>query len=140
MDLDSLKHSYGVALKMKEIGHKLNLSNEDINELFVLGYNHDIGYQFIEDSSIHDKVGGNVLKISNYKYWKEVYYHGDIDVDYESLYLDILNMADMQIDRYGNDVGYDKRLLDIESRCGSDSLVYKKCSALIQKLKNNCDL
>ena len=30
------------------------------------------------------------------------------DIGYKLMYLDILNQADMQIDKYGNDVGYEK--------------------------------
>ena len=40
----------------------------------------------------------------------------------------------MQIDKYGNDVGYDKRLEDIKSRYGQESNVYKKCRKLVDKL------
>lgn len=43
----------------------------------------------------------------------------------------------MQIDKYGNDVGYEKRLEDIKSRYGETSEVYKKCVKLIEKIKNN---
>ena len=41
----------------------------------------------------------------------------------------------MQIDKYGNDVGYDKRLCDIKRRYGEDSIVYKKCFELIEKIR-----
>ena len=75
------------------------------------------------------------LKQNNYKYWQEVYYHGQIECEYKSLYLDILNKADMQIDKYGNDVGYDKRLEDIKMRYGENSQVYIQCQNLINKLK-----
>lgn len=47
------------------------------------------------------------------------------------MYLDILNQADMQIDKYGNDVGYEKRLEDIKTRYGEDSNIYKKAETLI---------
>lgn len=136
MELDRIKHSYSVALKMQEIGKKLNLTEEQINELFILGFNHDIGYQFIKENESHSKVGGELLKQSNYKYWEEVYYHGEIDVNYSSLYLDILNLADMQIDKEGNDVGFYKRLLDIRERYGEESTVYKKCYTLTKRLKD----
>lgn len=136
MDLDRLKHSYSVAIKMQEIGRKLNLEEDKLNELFVLGLNHDIGYQFTQDHTIHNKVGGKILEKSNYKYWKEVYYHGEIDIEYNSIFLDILNLSDMQIDKYGNDVGFNKRLIDIKNRYGENSNVYKKCLNLIETLKN----
>ena len=41
----------------------------------------------------------------------------------------------MQIDKYGNDVGYEKRLDDINARYGEDSNIYKKAEILIDNLK-----
>ena len=134
MDYDRLKHSLAVARKMVSIGKNKGLSEEQLQELFILGYNHDIGYEFGTNDN-HSVIGGNILKQSNYKYWQEVYYHGQIECEYKSLYLDILNKADMQIDKYGNDVGYDKRLEDIKIRYGENSQVYIQCQNLINKLK-----
>lgn len=135
MDKDRLMHSYKVALKMQEIGKKLQLDDNQINELFILGLNHDIGYHFTSDHHIHNKVGGEILKQSNYKYWQEVYYHGDIQSEYQSLYLDILNLSDMQIDKYGNDIGFTGRLIDIKNRYTEESNVYQKCKKLIKNLQ-----
>ena len=70
-----------------------------------------------------------------FKYWKEIYYHGVSGSKYNSTYLQILNQADMQIDKYGNDVGYDKRLEDIKSRYGEKSKVYINCRNLINKIR-----
>lgn len=134
IDEDRLKHSIAVARKMVEIGKKFNLNEEQLHELFILGYNHDIGYEY-GDNENHRIIGGNILKESNYKYWKEIYYHGEINCEYSSLYLDILNKADMQISRYGNDVGYDNRLEDIKTRYGEDSNIYKKAKILISNIK-----
>ena len=41
----------------------------------------------------------------------------------------------MQIDKYGNDVGYDKGLEDIKSRYGEDSEVYNKCCKIVDKIR-----
>ena len=139
MDEGRLKHSYTVAIKMVEIGRKKNLSDRQIEELFVLGLNHDIGYEF-GPGSIHGEVGAEILKRSGYKYWKEVYYHGKVDSEYESLYLDILNAADMSVDSKGNDVGVDKRLNDIKNRYGEESNVYQCCIKLVNKLKEKGEL
>ena len=117
MDNDRLKHCYAVAIKMIEIGKEKGLTENELEELFMLGYVHDIGYQF-GDNENHNIIGGNVLEKSNYKYWKEVYYHGIPNSEYKSLYLDILNTADMMIDKFGNDVGFEKRLYDIKNRYG----------------------
>lgn len=130
MNQDRLNHSIAVARKMVEIGKKYNLDDEQLQELFLLGYNHDIGYEFGNNEN-HRIIGGNILKQSDYKYWQEVYYHGEIDCEYSALYLDILNKADMQIDKFGNDVGYIKRLEDIENRYGRESNIYKKAKILI---------
>jgi len=137
MDIDRLKHSIGVAKKMVEIGKEYKLNVDDLQKLYILGYNHDIGYEFSEDKIEHNIVGGNLLKNNGYKYWKEVYYHGNPSDEYESLFLTILNMADMQIDKYGNDVGYEKRLIDIENRYGSNSMQYLNSKAIIAKIGGN---
>ena len=42
----------------------------------------------------------------------------------------------MQVDKYGSDVGYDKRLTDIRKRYGEDSRVFKEVSKLVLGLKN----
>jgi len=135
MDYDRLKHSISVARKMVEIGKSYKLNDNELQELFVLGYNHDIGYEFVENGINHNVVGGNILKRNGYKYWQEVYYHGEPNTNYNSLYLIILNKADMQIDKYGNDVGYDKRLKDIKKRYGIDSIPYKKSKEIINIIR-----
>jgi len=135
MDNDRLKHSYAVAKKMMKIAKEYNLSEEDIMNCFLIGLNHDIGYEFASNGLNHNKIGGQILRNNGFKYWQEVYYHGDIDCTYDSIFLDILNKADMQIDKYGSDVGYDKRLEDIKDRYGKDSITYKNCEILIESLK-----
>lgn len=133
---DRLNHSLAVARKMVEIGKKYNLNDSELQDLFVLGFNHDIGYELGTNEN-HSVIGGNILKQSNYKYWREVYFHGETNIQYHSLYLDILNMSDMQIDKYGNDVGFIKRLEDIENRYGKESKQYINAEKLIKKLKEN---
>lgn len=135
MDLDRLNHSYVIGKKMIQIGKELKLEEKELNDLFLLGLNHDIGYEFTKKGINHNKIGGTILKNNGYKYWKEVYYHGEVNEKYNSLYLTILNKADMQIDKYGNDVGYDKRLQDIKNRYGEKSIVYINAEELIKKLK-----
>lgn len=134
MDQDRLKHCLAVANKMVEIGKLKSCNDEELKELFVLGFNHDIGYAF--DTGVnHNEVGYNMLKKCDYKYSNEVLYHGKPDCSYKSFYLDILNCADMMIDKYGNDVGFDKRLEDIKSRYGESSIPYQNCLKLVDKLK-----
>ena len=121
---------------MVELGKEKNLLDEQLQELFLLGYLHDIGYQFGTNEN-HNMIGGSLLRNSNYKYWKEVYYHGIANSEYKSLYLDILNTADMMIDKCGNDVGSVKRLEDIKKRYGEDSIQYINCFKIINELKGD---
>lgn len=136
MDEDRLKHSIAVARKMLEIAKSKNLSEEDTKTCFIIGFNHDIGYEFTNNGINHNKIGGEILKQNDFKYWKEIYYHGELNSEYKSIFLDILNQADMQIDKYGNDVGYDKRLEDIKNRYGEDSEVYIRCCELVNKINS----
>lgn len=137
MDNNRLKHSIAVARKMVAIAKKYNLSQEEMTNCFIIGINHDIGYEFSKNGIEHNKIGGILLKETGFKYWREVYYHGESECDYESMYLMILNMADMQIDNLGNDIGFEGRLENIRVRYGDDSIVYKKCVGLIDKLRDS---
>ena len=74
MDIDRLKHSIGVARKIVEIGKEYSLNEADLQKLYILDYNHDIGYEFSEDKLEHNIIDGNLLKDNGYEYWKEVYY------------------------------------------------------------------
>ena len=136
MDENRSLHSLGVANKMVAIGTELGLSTSDLNALFTLGIVHDIGYQF-GPGNMHQKNGGLVLKENGYQYWPEVYYHGIVQNEYSSLFLNILNQADMQIDKTGQDVGYKGRLDDIKSRYGEDSKVYQSCIDLVEFIQKN---
>ena len=134
MDDNRLRHSYIVATKMVELGKKRFFSEEKLHELFLLGFNHDIGYEYGK-SEEHGEFGAEILKRSGYKYWQEVYYHGKANSPYKSEYLDILNAADMSVDGCGMDVGVEKRLEDIKLRHGENSIPYINCVSLVKELK-----
>ena len=102
-------------------------------EMFSLGYLHDIGYEFSEHSG-HNYVGGQLLKSQNYKYFKEVLYHGIPDPEYSSNELDILNYADMHIDGKGNFVTFAERLNDIKNRYGEASNAYQNSCIVVKNL------
>ena len=66
MDENRLKHSLAVGRKMIEIGRERDLNANELQKLFILGYLHDIGYEFGKSTN-HAKVGGEILRNSNYK-------------------------------------------------------------------------
>ena len=92
MDEDRVKHAIAVARKMIQIAKDIGLSENEINDCFIIGYNHDIGYEFAENIIEHNKIGGNILKECGFKYWKEIYYHGEM----VSAYLDLAEMQAMR--------------------------------------------
>ena len=132
IDQDRNKHIFAVARLMKDKAAEVGLDEE---EMFTLGLVHDIGYEF-GGSEEHHSVGYEILKKQNYKYAKEVLYHGKPTDEYSSRELDLLNYADMHIDKKGNYVEYAERLEDIKSRRGQDSPHYRNSKEIIDSL---CD-
>ena len=68
MDKYRLEHSIAVARKMVEIAEKMNLTESERKICFLIGYNHDIGYEFTENGINHNKIGGELLRKSGFKY------------------------------------------------------------------------
>ena len=131
IDNDRLNHIIAVARLMKDNADKLGL---DKQEMFTLGMLHDVGYEFGESEEHHIK-GYEMLKKQNYKYSKEVRYHGMPTSDYSSQALDLLNFADMHINKKGEYVSFEDRLKDIASRRGENSTAYINCKIIIDNFK-----
>lgn len=132
IDNERLKHIFEVARLMKDKAKILGLDEE---EMFTLGLLHDIGYEF-GDSEEHHIVGFQILEKQNYMYSKEVLYHGKPNSEYKSLALDLLNFADMHIDKKGNYVSFENRLEDIKNRRGEQSMAYINSKKVIEELLN----
>lgn len=133
---DRKKHIWAVAEFLKKSAIERNMSSEDCESLYTLGLLHDIGYEFAEqeDYKNHNAIGGNLLKAQNYKYWKEVYYHGVVNSPYQSRFLDLLNWADMHIDGMGNYVSFDGRLEELSKRYNTP-IQNLKSWAMVHELK-----
>ena len=131
IDENRIKHIMAVARVMKENAKSFGLDEE---EMFTLGLLHDIGYEF-GDGEMHHILGAEVLKKQNYKYFKEVLYHGKPTKEYSSPALDLLNYADLSVTRKGEVVSFEERLEDIRSRRGEDSPHYKNCKIVIDGIK-----
>ncbi len=132
IDEDRLKHILAVARLMKDKANKAGL---DAEEMFLLGMMHDIGYEF-GGSEEHHLVGAGILEKQGYKYYLEVLFHGKPTDEYSSPALDLLNYADMHINKKGEYVSFEDRLEDIANRRGKDSPHYKNCKVIIDGLKS----
>ncbi len=126
------KHIMAVAQLMADNAEKVGLDKE---EMYLLGYVHDIGYA-LGDAEEHHIKGGECLSKSTYKYYKEVLYHGKPVENYSSVALDLLNYADMHINKKGEYVTFEERLEDIAKRRGTNSPHYINCKKIIDGLNN----
>lgn len=131
-----MAHQLGVARCVVELARQRGgYSDEELQELFLMGYLHDVGYEFTEDSTEHAAVGGEVLARAGFEYWREVAYHGMPDCPYASPELDILNAADMHTSPVGEPVSYEERLQGIRDRYGEDAPHCANAAAVIEELR-----
>lgn len=106
---------------------------------FLLGYVHDIGNYFGGDEDDNRKFGGEILKMSNYQYYQEVYYHGTGSDNYYSEELVLLELADMTTSEDGRYVRLDETLDSLRNFPGESSAEYKNFINRIGYLENHCD-
>lgn len=131
-----LTHILAVARKSYKIAKDFGYDETFAREMFALGFNHDIGYEF--NPIIHEQVGAEIFK--DWKYAEYIGSHG-IPTDNITIEWVILNLADMTTSPMGKEVSMDDRLLEIEQRYGKDHIWYKQseevCNLLKEYLTNN---
>ena len=132
---DRLHHILGVARKAYKIAKEEGFDEDFARKMFMIGWLHDIGYEFSKEPDNHAEESANLLLgILDAIYIKEdvvraILEHGHIKRRKTDEWR-ILNMADMQVNSKGEEVTFDERLKDIKERYGEDSEPYK----------NSCDL
>lgn len=134
--VDRMKHSMEVAKKMKIIVAE----NEQVymispDEAFILGILHDIGYEFSEKQQDHANRGGRILKEQGYRFWKEIYFHGIPQKEYDSAELWLLNFVDMITGPKGESMTINQRISDIADRYGKGSLQEIEAKKLAEQIK-----
>lgn len=135
MDENRLRHCRGVGVRASELGCALfGWSDEKCREMFVMGYLHDIGYQFAHEQSEHEELGGDLLRSLGFTYWAEIFHHGNPDSAYQSNELLVLNLADMLTSKDGSATTIPARLEDIASRYGVESTQYVAAKRLAEVL------
>lgn len=86
MEPNRINHILAVANKMRKKAERFGVSPDDA---YLVGYLHDVGYEY--NCLAHNKSGGSILEKNGFKYWKEIYYHGDTNPSYKSAMLNLLN-------------------------------------------------
>ncbi len=128
-----LHHIYGVAKKAYSIAKEVGYNEDFARKMFVLGWNHDIGYEFSQTQKEHPDVSSKML-ISAFledTFWGAqttasmgaILKHGRYTEDETPEWI-ILNMADMLIDSNGKEVSVSVRLDGIKERYGEHSDQY----------------
>ena len=107
--------------------------------MFILGFIHDVGYEYSSDQSEHEELGGTLLKLMGFRYAQEVYHHGNPDVAKMTPELLVLNIADMSVNRSGQRVTFDQRLNDIEARYGAESSQYQNAAAMVSRIESELE-
>lgn len=128
-----IKHILKVAIKMKKyVAENPGKYSCTPDEAFLIGYLHDIGYEYTDIQTEHCYKGGEVLRDQGYKYWQEIYYHGVPQEVYISPELTLLNYVDMTTSPNGEDITLQQRIDDIAVRYGKDSVQVKDAKKVIE--------
>ena len=132
---DRMQHILSVARQCYQIAkNKYHLEETDCKKAFMIGFLHDVGYEFSEYNLEHPEKGMLLVKETLGIELPEILLHGDPDAE-QTLFLSILNEADLTVDSKGNVVSVEERLQDIVSRYSEDALEYLKPLRLAKKLK-----
>lgn len=126
-----LNHILAVARKAYKIAKDFGYDEQYAREMFALGWNHDIGYEF--DPVNHENVGADILP--NYKYAEFIRSHGLAPTQLTKEWI-IINLADMTTSPTGEETTIEARLAEIESRYGKDHIWYKQSKEVCDILKD----
>lgn len=142
---NKMRHCLSVAQQCKRIA--ITSGKEELaDKMFIVGYLHDIGYEFIQNGKLskHPELGANkLIECLNINEFiaSVIKNHGNLEAVGSSLELDILNIADFTVDSLGNKVTTEARLEDIKRRYGVQSENYKEaCRIVAWYLENRKEL
>ena len=123
---DRLHHIIGVARKAYSIAKDMGYDELFCYKMFMIGWNHDVGYEFSKKQSEHPDISLEMV-IQLTEGWTDacgaIEQHGRY-TENKTPEWKILNMADMLIDSKGNEVTVEQRLDDIRNRYGEYSDQY----------------
>lgn len=136
---NKINHNIEVArLCYKIAKEKYSCSERFARAMWTIGYNHDIGYEFlkqgIDSPKLHPDIGDEMLFSAFNGDCYAIKYHGK-KVNQDNLALRILNEADLQIDPKGNHISVYDRLKDIRTRYGENSSQYDQAYWLAEELE-----
>ena len=135
IDNNRLQHIIGVARECYTIATERGHDADFCKKMFMLGWCHDIGYEF--DNGDHAKESAKLMELLDCKYSagvEAVKNHGKCTGAQSEEWI-ILCTADLTVDSNGNNVGVMSRLEDIRARHGEHSNAYLTACDLAYQLK-----
>ena len=132
---NKLNHMLGVARKCYKLALEKEYSEDEARKLFIIGYLHDIGYEFTDNSEEHAEIGYTIVKNAFGKDVIEIKEHGNPDMGLNNDYLNILNIADLTVNSFGKECSIYDRLSEIELKYGKDNKQYTNTVKLAKRLK-----
>lgn len=137
IDENRLHHLLGVARACYSYGKEIfDWEEEKSREMFLIGFLHDVGYEFVEDPIEHEEVGGSILKQLGFRYAQEIKSHGDPHSTFTSQELFILNLADLTVSHDGTPCTMQQRLDLVIQRYGENSIQAKRLYEMINLVQN----
>ena len=132
-----LLHISAVANLMYERAFEMTGDEKYAEEMYVLGFVHDIGYIF--GAKGHAEAGGDLMTRVGFKYADAVSLHGEGDLDPDRLTQEVMliQWCDMSVGPGGVRMSVAERLEDIGVRYGTDSKQYREAAKVAARLNEN---
>lgn len=126
-----LAHIRAVAEMMRERALAMGWGEERAEDMFLLGFVHDIGYA--RQPVGHAEAGAEILGRSSYAHAEEVRLHGTY-VEDPSPELELLWLCDLSVDSRGTRCDVAGRLSHVEKRFGRDSEQFRNVCRIAEHL------
>lgn len=138
-----LDHTIAVARKCYDLAKtEYGMSEEDARKVFLMGFLHDVGYEFSTTCPEHPMVVAEIINSFNPIEWDQMVFaimtHGKPDRFLGTTYQAILNEADLTTSSKGEAVSMEERCSGVKSNYGEESCQYhnaQQMAALLQEFK-----
>lgn len=123
---DRMHHILSVARACYTLAHDRGYSEDFCKRMFMLGYIHDVGYEFAQSPSEHSHISKELLELLGVHddIAKEAIQHHTMYTASPSVEWEILSLADLTVGSKGKSCDVIDRLQDIKQRYGEYSDQY----------------
>jgi predicted hydrolase (HD superfamily) len=136
-----MDHTIAVARKCYDLARQeYGMSEENSRKAFIMGFLHDIGYEFATEASAHPDIAVDILTSFTSIEWDQMIFaimtHGKPQKFLGTTYQAILNEADLTVNSKGEPVSMEERCEGIKARYGQESIQYCNSVKMIEKIRD----